>query len=225
MEENLLKVIKKNKPDYEKWNREIKRTLYYNLVAEEEIPNKELVDAFQKMHLVFTDIFIIAKSYGNFKDTWNYEMANIFPFGQVLYAESKKTKNTFEIGIEYGYIFLKMDIKYAENIKHMNDDFWQLITNTGELGELVFEGDHSIGKINENRFKNSKSIIFRIIRDYIILSSYEEDSDNFRGWFEIRWTFKENWETILVNLCLAFKNMYRINYLLWKAGDLKKKRV
>ncbi|HNW82187.1 MAG TPA: hypothetical protein PKG52_04770 [bacterium] len=197
-------------------------------MAEEEIPNKELVDAFQKMHLVFTDLFLIAKSYGNFKDTWNYEMADMFSFGQLLYAESKKTGNTFEIGIEYDYIFLKMNVQFAENIKHMSDEFWKLVTKTGELGDLVFKEDNFIGNKNMNRFKNNKSIIFRMIRNYVILSLNDEgdlDSPGYLGWLEIKWKFNENWEQILINLCQAFKYFYQMNYMLWKTRDLKRKRI
>lgn len=65
--------------------------------------------------------------------------------------------------------------------------------------------------------KNSKSNIFRVIRNYILLEVYEEDSSNL-GSLEIKWPLTASWIDIVSNCVKAFAGLYKINYMLYKVG-------
>ncbi len=66
-------------------------------------------------------------------------------------------------------------------------------------------------------FKNAKSSIFQLVRNYILLEAYDGSSDDL-GSLEIKWPLTASWTELITNAAKAFRYIYRVNYMLYRKG-------
>ena len=103
----------------------------------------------------------------------------------------------------------------------MDDEFWTCFLELRSLGNFCFE-ENTYPKSQEGRnaieaMKSSKSHLFALIRNYVVLETYEDTSEGL-GSFRIEWPQATPWAEILTNAAKAFRCFYKMNYKLYKLG-------
>lgn len=168
-------------------------------------------------------------AYGKFKDTWDYDTFYPNHFGPELIIKSKKTGCDYNIGLNERGMYLSTDLRYNENLRYMDDDFWKTLLSLSELEGFDFQEYERTSDKQRKQFpelfKSNKSMLFRILRKHFFdqTSLDEQYSSSSVGEFRIYWTSENSFEIIARNCCVAFKTMYQLNYKLWKVTDLKEK--
>ncbi len=130
--------------------------------------------------------------------------------------ESRYIFGTDEIGF-----FLSTDLSFAENLRKMDDGFWFMMAEISQLGKLdlwenVVLPDSEVRK-EPYLYRKSKSKIFSLIRNSIAIEKHYgicEDLDS----IIVRWNYDTPWVELLEKGAQAFKNLYRMNYELWRKG-------
>lgn len=226
----IEKIIKSNSDRFKKWNRQMREQVEVNYHLK-EFDDKERERIFFSTNDL---LFKIAQNffrYGNFKDEWDTSKCYINVGGQNLLLKSLKLNQTFDWGVDNDKFYLQSYLMHAENLRHMKDDFWETMLGLKQYGEFKFVENARLDSKRRQQFENKTSNVFRVIRNYMLFQIDNFNSDDFRrsndldlGWFEIRWDFGTSWDEILENSCKAFKDLYRLNYQLWKITDLKNKK-
>ena len=206
--------------------------LHYTLSDSEDIQQK-FENSVLKMHKILEELLLNFIKFGRFKDKFSSVQMSVFPdFGQVAVVFSQKLQTEFEFGINNEGFFMSTYVTNPECLIKVKDDFWIELTSLFSLGVFKFTENACITPLTEEEksaekiFQKAKSNVFKIVSDYILLSLNNPDSLIDFGWFEIKWPFNQtDWEHLIVNGCQAFKKLYRLNYLLYKAGKRKKQHA
>jgi len=145
------------------------------------------------------------------------------------FLESEKTKSKYNLlyDIYKNEIVFYSDILNWENIRNINDSFWQDFLATSK--ELNFQFNPHGGIIYDKETtpefnSNYKSVIFNLMSVYVtsMLESEQQRENISFGQLEITWTPTKGITEILKELNIAFKIFYKLNYLLWKTEDIRK---
>ncbi len=171
-----------------------------------------------QLHDIFSKILTCFAEHSGLKDRFSLPMYQFIISGQGVTTESEKMKSKISFGIYHSNFFMDSDFQYPWYLKSMDDDFWLNIIELKSFGKLKFQesvipSSHEEEKIYK-QMKNSKSNIFQIIRNYILLEASGGSVD--LGGLEIEWPINTQWEDILHNGSEIFKRLYRINYLLYR---------
>jgi len=227
MKTNLNDELKSLFHHFEDWD-DIMRD-YYELTYGKDNDDADDLDKNIKntleLHNIFETLLMYFTRYGKFKDSWGFPARmNDFPFRQHATVGSGKLGVDFDFGLDYGNLFLSTYIRYPSFIKNMDNTFWSLFTELDSLGQFNFV-ENSFPSSNDaeiamKKFKNSNSSIFKLIRNHIFFEHYDGGSVDY-GWLEIKWPISTSWDIIVKNGSSAFKNLYRINYMLYRAGYLR----
>jgi hypothetical protein len=194
---------------------------------------KSKVNSSSSFHYVLADILQLFISYGRFKDEWDLPpMMRIFPFppGQEALASSKKLNEVFSFGFLANEFFVEAGIVHPENIKHMPDEFWTHFFNLFSLGNFKFE-DNAVPDIDDSEcpqpqlLKSAKSTVYRIIRNCILLEQYSWNGCADLGSFWVSWPQETDWRTLIEKGCEAFKNIYGLNYMLYRHRYRQRKSI
>ncbi len=169
--------------------------------------------------------------YGNFKDNWEYDKFYQNLYGPELIIKSLKTNCDYRIGLDLNGIYLSTNLRFNDNLRYMDDQFWKSLMELSEFSgfeyeEYEFTSDKQRKKFPD-LFKTNKSMIFRIMRKHFFDITNEDwqYSSSSVGEFKITWTKEKEFEFMVRKCCEAFKKMYRLNYQLWKVTDLKNKKA
>ena len=73
------------------------------------------------------------------------------------------------------------------------------------------------GRDAMKRFKNTKSNIFKSIRNYILLETFEGNVDDL-GSLQVSWPVTLGWSELITQAVKAFRCFYKINYMLYRHG-------
>ena len=68
--------------------------------------------------------------------------------------------------------------------------------------------------------RNNRSNLFKLLRNYILLDINKKSSIDI-GWLSLKWAKEISFEQLLTKGCQAFKNLYTIDYLLYKIDGKK----
>ncbi|MBI5591566.1 MAG: hypothetical protein HY881_13895 [Deltaproteobacteria bacterium] len=184
----------------------------------------EHVQVSLRVHNIFETLFKVFTAYGEFKDTWDFPARlDVFPFGQQTIVQSEKMGVRFDFGIYHNELFLHSDLSSPFYLKSMDDEFWSHFIALKSHGQFEFL-ENAVPSSNEanmamKELKNTKSSIFQLIRNYIILELYEGGAADI-GALEIKWPVTESWDSIIKNGASAFNHLYRINYMLYRTEYL-----
>ena len=182
----------------------------------------EDVSTVGEVHKMFETILKVCTRHGRFRDTWNFPAKfSLMPFGQETVVESAKMGATYTLGLYLRKIFLSTYLLAPSHLKSMGDEFWSCFVELRLLGDFSFEENASPPSQEARKFmksfKNTKSNIFQIIRNYILLEVYHGDSVDL-GSLEVSWPLTASWNDILSNAVKAFRYLYKINYMLYRVG-------
>lgn len=225
MDKRLIDIVNSKEGKFNDWikilNSHNSLKFSYDEITDKTQINNELVQ-------ILVDISELFIKYGNFKDTFDNSKMYLNLYGLNLIIKSTKTGVVYDLGIDIKGIYLKTHLRYPDNLKNMDDEFWMEFLKLNEYGcfELVENEGFSdeVKRKNPDLFYNYKGSVFKIFRRYFT-DVLDDKSCGDLGDLQITWTAKDNFYDIISNGCLAFKSLYKLNYLLWKIDDLKSKKV
>jgi hypothetical protein len=220
MEESVAKELQSLSPQFSGWDDVMRRydTQLYRS-DHEDIPD-EHVRTVQEVHNILETILRVCTKSGHLRDTWDFPAKlDLLLYGQETDVQSRKMGVTFTLGIYHREIFLRSQLHCPLYIRNMGDEFWSCFVELRSLGNFQFV-ENAVPSSQEARkimkgFKNVKSNIFQIIRNYIVLEAYEGRSDDL-GSLEIKWPLTAPWAEIIGNAAKAFGYFYRISYMLYR---------
>lgn len=225
----IEKIIKSNCDKFENWDRSMYEQFQVNNFLR-EFDDKERERIFFSTNELLFEIAENFFRFGNFKDDWDTSKGQMLVGGQQLLLKSLKMNQTFDWGVNEDKFYLQSYLFHSENLRYMNDDFWEMMLGLKQYGKFKFVENAWLDSENRKHFENKTSNVFRLIRNYMIFQLDNVNSNDFMrgdeldlGWFEITWDLGTSWVEILENSCRAFKVLYRLNYQLWKVTDLKNK--
>ncbi|MEG1909373.1 MAG: hypothetical protein RR190_00195 [Bacteroidales bacterium] len=223
------KHISENSKDFNLWINGINNYLDYKY-SDKELESKEAWKITSECIDVFADIIELCIKYGKFRDNWDYNHFYQNIYGPELIIRSLKTETEYRLGIDNEGIYLSTSLRFNENLRYMDDDYWRSVLNLSDFSgfiynEYEFVSTERVKKFPE-LFNANKSIIYRILRKYLFDST--DTNSNYPhgsvGEFKIYCSLSEDFEECVKRFCLAFKIMYQLNYKLWKVSDLKSKK-
>ncbi|AFM03950.1 hypothetical protein Fleli_1528 [Bernardetia litoralis DSM 6794] len=228
MNSRLKKIVKNNSKEFDSWVEILNRhrdSMFSNKNLSQEDDMKLTFETVG----VFSNIADLAIEYGNFKDKFDTSNMYINLYAPQLIIKSTKTNQTIYLSADLKGIYLETSFLYSQNLKNMDDDFWL------ELLELKkFKGfEHDLNSYFSNEtqrkypelFQSNKNTIFLMFREFFF-SKIEEIDDIDLGNFTVTWEANEDFDfsTMVEEICLVFRLIYKINYRLWKISDLQNKR-
>ncbi len=227
MDKQAKDVLIANLPNFPSWAKTVREYVFITF-SEENYNEEENSQAILNLHNTLSDIVKIFIQFGRFKDEWSeFSLLPAAYIGIRTSIKSKKIGCEFEFSFDERGYCLESYIHHPENLKHMDDKFWQNIMELPNYGEFQFVDNACFstpnGIIADKLFKNKKSNIFRLIKNTILLELYDEALIDI-GWFSLRWSSDISWEELLINGCNAFKLLYKINYSLWRIDYLKENK-
>lgn len=219
MEATIAKEVEGIAAQFPEWDNTI-RAYHTHLYSDEEQVSDRDVATVQEVHKILETILRVASRSGHFKEIWEFsDKLDLFPFGQDTTLSSRKTGTRFTIGIYHREIFLSSYFAAPGNIKNMGDDFWSYFVDLRSLGDFRFQ-ENAVPSSPEARkiikhFKNGRSCIFQVIRNYILLEEFDRDCVDL-GSLEIKWPLTLSWSEIVSRAARAFRCLYKINYVLYR---------
>lgn len=214
-------------PCYPQWDDVLRRYFELTYGSNDKDDLNDEVKVSLQVHDIIETILKLFTEYGDVKDTWNFPArSDALPFGQQATIRSTKMEVEFGFGIYHNDFFLQSNIKPPFYIKNMDDEFWSYFVALKSLGQFEFLGNAYPSSDDADKaikdLKNTKSNIFQLIRNYILLELYEGKTEDI-GSLEIKWPVTTAWDSVIKNGVFAFSRMYRINYMLYRAEYLHKK--
>ena len=210
--------IKTLSGEFTKWDHLVSMFLEAEYSDENEFSEKEYQSVLIQLNNVLADALTTFADFSGTKDKFSDPQYRLITMGQCLSIASEKMGIEFSFGIYQNSFFIETFIQYPWYLKSMDDSFWQLFLDLEALGNFKFQ-ESAIPSSPEAReilkyTSKSKSNIFNVIRNYILLESSGGSVD--LGSLEISWPVSTPWEDLLKNGIEAFKKLYRINYLLYR---------
>jgi len=159
------------------------------------------------------------------KDEWSPLRWRATSVGVFVSTYSKKQKHEYTLGI-YGHeIYINSTILEAQNLKGMNDEFWRQFMELTKSGDFQFQENAGLPDSSKRvcDIKSGRSGVFKLIRNYVLLEEHSPLNTADLGWFEFKWSASAPLETIRISGTIAFKGIYKLNYLLYRSQYLKEK--
>jgi hypothetical protein len=219
MDSKLKLIVNKNAHNFQNWNKVHYKYMDY-LFGDSEYNDDEVFKITLDTVEMFQNFLSAFIKYGNYKDEWSEITFLPMFFGLFIQINSNKTGCSYDFGFDEKGFFLNYNLRYYQNIKRMNDEFWLNYITLSQCGDFEFV-DNSCINSNilfefKDTFKFNRSNLFRFIRNSIFCDTNQVHDIDF-GFLQIRWE-NINWEQLLINGCQAFKKLYKIDYFLWKAN-------
>lgn len=146
-------------------------------------------------------------------------------------ATDEKTWMHLELGISFQTIYLRSSLSHFEELRHLDDSFWDLCMSFGKLGTFKYDlGQFPMGFAKEEwerelvKFRNSN--IFSMGIDYALL--FRHGQTDFSGTdVTLEWKFVDGfrWQKLMPQLVQATELAWRMNYMLYRSAYLKSKRT
>lgn len=219
-----------NSLNFNSWIDAINTYLEYRY-SNNELQSDELWEITHGCVNSFSKIIELCLTFGGFKDDWDYGSFYQHIYGPELIIKSLKMKCDFNLGLDDKGIYLSTDLRYNENLRYMDDEYWKLLLKLSEFDGFVYDEYEFVRderrKAFPELFKANKSIVYRIMRKYIF-DSTETNSRYISGSvgeFKIVSKLDDDFTEIVKRICESFKIMYKLNYDLWKITDLKNKKI
>jgi hypothetical protein len=222
VDKSLTKMIRSLSPKFPEWDETLQRfDRQGDDLAERENYDAE-VRTIQEVFKILEAVLRVCTKVGGYKDDWDFpEELHLMICGIDTWVNSKKMGVQFEIGRYYRRIFLRTSVHAPHFLKKMDDEFWAWFLELRTLGSFSFE-ENARPRSQEGRnaieaMRTSKSHLFALIRNYVVLETYEDTSEGL-GSLRIVWPQATPWPEMLTNAAKAFRCFYRMNYKLYKLG-------
>lgn len=227
MDNRLNKLINDNHENLEFWL-DILNRQRESIFSDEDSETENRIDLTDQTANVLADLAELAIEYGNFKDEFDTSKMYLNLHGPSLIIRSLKTNQTFYLTIDLNGISLNTSIMNGDNLKNMDDSFWEELFAIKKLSGFDYE-ENSYFSIDVQRkypelFRTYKNTMYLMFRKFFLSNTENHDNMDL-GQLNVVWNTGEDFNTIIKEICLAFRSMYKMNYKLWKISDLKNKKT
>lgn len=215
---DITRLSKKYK--FDPTNYDTAKDNYYTFCNTINNPNfsvEKSDNAFKILCENFVQILDIAATEVNLK-----ESATIFSPKKLTRPTSVAIETeTTDINIRFGLFrdfYIATPIKNPHNIKFMKDEFWTLLFELSSLGKFGFkereQPDKNMRQKHPQLF-NKTGNYYKLLRNYFL---FEADYALIRdlGSISVSWDNSTTFDKLIPKICVAFKILYRLNFLLWK---------
>ena len=210
----IEKLIDESSIHFGKWTNTLNDFKEYAFEGNSENYSKyhdKVIESLYEIHLKF-------KEFAQVKDNWKPEMVSGHAYGLELHFKSIKTKNVYRFGFDYEGLYLSTYLINWGNLGLMKDEFWQIIHHLKDYG-AVHPITSYFSKEDKKRypeiFRNNTGLTYPLLRHYFLsklVGSNHEGPELRLSWDKETYGIND----VLKLGCQAFKELYRINYLLWK---------
>lgn len=157
-----------------------------------------------------------------FSDPYWYQLPH-YPSANL---RSEKLESEFTFGIYQNNYYLTIDIHYPFYLKSMEDKFWKYFVELSEFGKFEFMENSSpsseMAKDIEKTIGKCKSNVFKQIKNYILLENNGGSGDI--GSLEVSWPVTIEINELIDKATNAFRNLHKVNYLLYRRYYINNKR-
>lgn len=219
----------KKKYGFETSDFELTKSKYYeecNRAIESNFSIEKGEEEFIKICEVFGSIITIAADEAKIKET-----------GKIYYADKKElipsvsfvgdtTKLQQSIGLFRGF-FIVIELRNAQNIKFMKDNFWNLLFKLSSLGEFSFQEIDPPTKsmrLKHPQLFNKSGNFFKLLRNYFLFET-EENQVRRLGFIKLTWSNTTKFDDLIPLYCEAFELLYQMNFMLWLQEGKKKATI
>lgn len=177
MDKRLQKIVDKHFDDYEKWTTTI-NTYVRDQCSKGEISQDEAIKQIYAVVNILAELTKACISYGNFKDTFEYDKFYQHYYGPELIINSDKTKTVYYIGLDNKGLYIRTYLKHNFSLKNMDDKFWILLLSLYNYGQFELRENEHFGKEIRKKypelFNNQKGVVFRMFRMYFVSLLFED---------------------------------------------------
>lgn len=174
----------------------------------------------QEIDQAFAEILSLWVGSMNVRDEWDFYLSNQensrYYYGE---ARSKKIEGEFDFGLYDGKLCLDTYFVHPYRIKFMSDEFWGHLIELNKCGDCSFVENAGLsgegGKLL-TKYSSSKSNVFNIVKNYLLLEIHGGGSGDLGG-LEVSWSLDVDREELLLNGATALFHMYKMNYLLYRS--------
>ena len=224
MEKSVAEELKSLSPHFPAWADTLRRYNKQMYQNDDEDDSEEAIRAELEVHEICKTVLLVCTRCCHLRDAWDPGTFSLSPFGQETTIKSRKLGMKFALGCYQREIFLSCYLHSPEHIRSMTDEFWACFIELPSLGDFRFLQNASPSSEEARRImkqsKNTKSNIFQIIRNYLLLEGFGDGSDDI-GSLEIKWPFTTPWNDLIENAVKAFGRLYKINYLLYRSEYIR----
>jgi hypothetical protein len=219
MQECVAKEVQSLSPQFPTWD-DVMRRYDERLHDDSDDVSDQDVSTVGEVHKIFETVLRVCTRCGGFRDAWDFPAKFcLMPFGQETVVNSRKMGVKFTLGRFHREIFLNSYLLAPSYINKMDDEFWSCFLGLRSTGAFSFQENESPSSQEAReivkRLRSTKSSIFQVIRNYILLEIYARGSDNL-GSLEVKWPVALPWSELISRAAEAFRYIYKINYMLYK---------
>lgn len=206
--------------NFKEWDN-ILHTCYRCHALSQEI-DTELSFQMQKLLDEILELFI-----GSFRTREQWGDFKTYPsiYSHNVHTVSTQTGVQIEFGVNFsqldrGHVFyLDSSIVKPHNLRRMKDNFWQKFLSLENIGDFVFN-ENVIPNSEANKlFVNKKSNLFKLIRNFMLITMHNPESIRDIGNLTIKWDIMNmDWKEMIENANSAFLIFYSLNQMLYKSG-------
>jgi hypothetical protein len=217
------KIIREKSEDFVLWTGTYRSFLEMSLDAV-YYSEEDRASIWNDVELLYMEIFDTLFEITSFRETWNgpHVMPLAVPRGLEVNYWAERIGSMYNFGTDHQGFFLETNLLNVHNMRKMNDDFWFTVSELSRLGKLDFFQGTVVppGEARKRPLLNrkSKSILYSLIQGSLSLESYYGTSEDI-GSIIVRWSYNIPWDDLLNNGWRVLRNLYRINYELWKKGS------
>lgn len=222
VDKSLTKMIRTLAPKFPEWDETLQRFDRQSEDLTERENYDSEVGTIQEVFKILETVLKVCTKVGSYKDHWDFpEKLHLGIRDIDTWVMSKKMGVRFESGRYDREIFLRTYVHAPHFLKKMDDEFWSWFLELRTLGNFCFE-ESACPQSQEGQnaiegMESSKSHLFALIRNYVVLETFEGTSEGL-GSLRIGWPQAMPWAEILTNAARAFRCFYRMNYKLYKLG-------
>jgi hypothetical protein len=167
------------------------------------------------------EMFLTMIAGGSYRDTW-MEAREIrwATFGHAVAFKSMKLDEEYVFGYDVRGFFLSTQIRYPEHLRRMSDAFWFELLSLGRLAAVEYQPNIPVDVkrgVEAEKKLRSKSEVFRIIRDVVLLESQEYELICDLGGIDVRWPATTDVDEVVLAGDHAMRALYKLNYQLYRA--------
>lgn len=194
------------------------------LMSEPETPVAEFVELYleARIQIMYYMQYLFANS--KTQDTFEYLTDN---HGEPrIYAHSSKLKTQFDLGIEYGRLYMSTDIKNLHLLRNTGDEFWVDLAELAKQGTLSIEPndfflDDTMKRrpVTVKKYARKASQIYKFASALAVAETFDETSKHSFATVIVYQNEGEHLQDFLLRGDEIVKMLYRLNYRLYKVGQ------
>lgn len=177
-------------------------------------------DSFDETATGLIELFLHLADAAKIRDEWDFHW-NILGNGIYVIATSQKKHHAYCIGFYANQFYINSGIYNPRFLKSMKAEFWNVLSSLDLMDFFSFQENAGIERDVKFDLKTSKSSVYSLVRNYVLLEEHSTRGATDIGNFESIWYLGDPDEIICEQAVESLKGIYRLNYLLYRNEYLR----